>query len=213
MTRAPVVPHPLLLACLCCLCLAPSPARADLLGQFAHNVGAVRSLSCDFTQDKHMAFLPRPLRSEGRLAFERERGGAPALLWEYAAPTPSGFWHAHGQNWLWVSDRATLHRATGQEDRVLLAVLQHILRWFTVQPHRLREQYAVTEEPADACLVFTPRHEGFFTRLRVCLHEDLRSLRSLHITERNGDSTSLTFSVPTVNGAPLTTFPDGTPLP
>ena len=202
-----------LLACFFWFCLTPSSTQADLLSQFTNNAVTVQNLSCNFTQDKQLAFLPQPLHSEGHMVFERDRGGAPALLWEYVLPAPSGLWHALGKNWLWVGDKSTLHRASREEDQALRAILQHILFWFTLQPNRLHEQYAIAEDTTDACMVFTPRNNHFFTRLRVCLGKDLHSLRSMHITEQNGDSTFLTFTLPAIDEAPLNAFPDGTPLP
>ncbi len=201
--------------CICGFCMFPFSAQADLLRQFAQNSSAVERLFCTFTQEKRLDFLPRPLNSKGHLAFERDyaHSGTPALLWEYVSPTPSGLWYAKGQGWLWAGSKNALHRASGEENRVLNAMLRHILQWFTVTPQKLREQYDVTEDEKDVCLTFIPRQQSFFAQMRVCLREDLRSLHSLRFTELNGDSTALTFAMPEINGTPLAAFPDGTPLP
>lgn len=198
-----------------CSASSATAQEYDLVQALTEQSRTINTLQTTFTQEKKLAFLQNPLRSEGYFFFSRHFKGtqSPALLWEYTSPAPSGIWYAQGKSWLWMHTRAKLRAADRQENIMLSAMVEQILFWLTIQPQSIQAHFTIEQEQQPLCMKLRPKRQQFFSALQVCLRADLHSLASLHLEEKQGDSTRIVFAQPEINKQELTAFPDGSPFP
>lgn len=209
--------------------VAPTPPNnaevTALLQRMGEAAQTVQSVNAQFTQKKQLSFLQQPLQSYGNFSFVRYFGStqSPAILWEYTSPARSGLWFRGGEGFFWVNDLASIHKAKGQENAILSAMVEQMLLWFSVEPQKLQNAYVMSilppkkregeEKTQDHCLRLVPKETQFFSAMNVCLRSDLRALTSLRFEEPEGDTCTLFFNDIVLNAQPLTAFSDGTALP
>ena len=193
------------------------PASAEaLLDAAARQSAGIGSLSADFVQEKSMAMLARPMTSQGyfcllrgsRTANDRARGtkddngfeSSDSLLWAYTRPLASGFIYKDGRGALWDGSPESTRPANEREATVITAIIRNILDWINIDPAALRASYRLERPQADKpVLLLYPLRQSFFARLEVTFADDLKSLRQLTFTERNGDAVRIVFSHTRVN--------------
>ncbi len=210
-------------AFVCLLTYAPkaqSTTLEELLQHMATHSQQTESLQAEFTQDKKLQFLEKPLRSQGHLFFTKNHNasGTPALLWEYLQPAPSGIVFQNNTGWIWMQERAQIKKAQGHEGRMLTSMIEQMLLWFVFEPQQLQERYTIRLLPQTAteknpCLDLQPKSKGPFSSMNICINTANYTLHSLQFHEQEGDSTSLFFTNLQLNTPYPTAFPDGTPLP
>lgn len=196
-----------------------TPENAEaLLDAAASQSANIGSLSADFVQEKSMAVLARPMTSQGYFCLRRAsmaagdqtRGAkngngfesADSLLWAYTRPLASGFIYKDGQGALWDNSPESTRPANERESTVITAIIRNILDWISIDPAALRATYRLERPQADAPrLLLYPLRQSFFARLEVTFADDLKSVRRLAFTERNGDAVSIVFSNTLINAA------------
>lgn len=118
---------------------APDPA--DLLRRFRDNTAGTRTLMTLFQQQKTLALMAETLDAEGRMCVQQTPQGL-SLLWEYTAPSVSGFvYDEHGTLRLWLRDRTAIRPATDNESGLLRAMSEQILSWLRTNPELLARTY------------------------------------------------------------------------
>ena len=205
----------------------PESAEA-LLDAAARQSANIGSLSADFVQEKSMAVLARPMTSQGYFCLRRASKAASAkasgarevsgkdgsgkdgsgfesadsLLWAYTRPLASGFMYKDGRGALWEGSPESTRPANERESTVITAIIRNILEWISIDPVALRATYRLERPQADAPkLVLYPLRQSFFARLEVTFADDLKSVRRLTFTERNGDAVSIVFNRTLINAA------------
>lgn len=206
-----------------------TPASAEaLLDAAARQSAGIASLSADFVQEKSMAVLARPMTSQGYFCLRRgghatsdratsgqadtgraratkdDKGFEPAdsLLWAYTRPLASGFIYKDGRGALWEGKPDALRPANEREATVITAIIRNILDWISIDPAALRATYRLERPQADTpMLQLYPLRQSFFARLEVTFADDLRSVRQLTFTERNGDAVRIVFNRTRINEA------------
>jgi|GEM_PF-1269642 Outer membrane lipoprotein carrier protein LolA. len=197
----------------------PFASAEALLGAAARQSAGIASLSADFVQEKSMTVLARPMTSQGYFCLRRgvqassvqERatskdanGFQPAdsLLWAYTRPLASGFVYKNGKGALWEGSPEATRPANERESTVITAIIRNILDWISIDPAALRATYRLERPQADKpMLQLYPLRQSFFAKLEVTFAEDLKSVRQLTFTERNGDSVRIAFRQTRVNEA------------
>ena len=200
----------------------PESAEA-LLDAAASQSANIGSLSADFVQEKSMAVLARPMTSQGYFCLRRASKAAgdqarkakdgkakdgngfesaDSLLWAYTRPLASGFIYKDGRGALWDGSPESTRPANERESTVITAIIRNILDWISIDPAALRATYRLERPQADAPrLLLYPLRQSFFARLEVTFADDLKSVRRLTFTERNGDAVSIVFSNTLINAA------------
>lgn len=150
---------------------------------------SLRSVQAEFTQEKQMRILVRPLRSNGTFAFQ-----APgSLRWEYLQPLHSLLLMHDGHVGRWIEQDGALRPENGGGLDAMQIVLQDIGNWldgrFTENP-----QFTVTRTDARR-VVLTPKSAGLRTVIErielllgepagvveeVSIHEDADTFTRLH---------------------------------
>ena len=187
-----------------------------LLDAAARQSAGIGSLSADFVQEKSMAVLARPMTSQGYFCLRRGRQAATAqargtrddngfasadsLLWAYTRPLASGFIYKDGRGALWEGKPESTRPANDREAVVITAIIKNILDWISIDPAALRATYRLERPQADKpTLLLHHLRQSFFARLEVTFADDLKSVRQLTFTERNGDAVRIVFSRTSVN--------------
>lgn len=195
-----------------------SASAEALLDAAARQSAGIGSLSADFVQEKFMAVLARPMTSQGYFCLRRgshaaneQVGGAkgdngfqPAdsLLWAYTRPLASGFIYKDGRGALWEGTPEATRPANEREATVITAIIRNILDWISIDPVALRATYRLERPRTDKpMLLLYPLRQSFFVRLEVTFADDLKSLRQLTFTERNGDAVRIVFNRTQINEA------------
>ncbi len=197
----------------------PLASAEALLDAAARQSAGIASLSAEFVQEKSMAVLARPMTSQGYFCLRRgahvvnaqERatskdanGFQPAdsLLWAYTRPLASGFIYKNGKGALWEGSPEATRPANERESTVITAIIRNILDWISIDPAALRATYRLERPQADKpMLQLYPLRQSFFAKLEVTFAEDLKSVRQLTFTERNGDTVRIAFRQTRVNEA------------
>ncbi len=185
----------------------------DILHTMAQRTAKVHSLYTLFEQEKKLAILAQPLRSQGYLCLQKksqQKESVPndlteRLVWAYTAPQASGFATIQGKNYQWNGSLQELRAATGPEAMVLKTVSEHIQAWVQVQPDVLQKLYTVQSRKQDGklFLLLEPKQkQNFFVRLEAELRPHLDGVQSLTFWENTGDSMRIHFADPVYN-APL----------
>ena len=197
----------------------PLASAEALLDAAARQSAGIASLNAEFVQEKSMAVLARPMTSQGYFCLRRgvqassvqERatskdanGFQPddSLLWAYTRPLASGFIYKNGKGALWDGSPEATRPANERESTVITAIIRNILDWISIDPAALRATYRLERPQADKpMLLLYPLRQSFFAKLEVTFAEDLKSLRQLTFTERNGDTVRIIFKQIRVNEA------------
>ncbi len=189
-----------------------------LLQKMSANSAKIDTLQANFTQEKQLSFLKKPLRSEGHFFFNKSLNQSPSILWEYLKPAPSGIFYQNNEGFIWMQNRSSLKKAEGYEGNVLNTMIKQMLLWFVFEPKTLKSHYNMSLKPSNnandnACIELTPLVENFFSSLLICVSNSDYHISSLQFNEKNGDSTNLYFTDILTNKAFPATFPDGTAFP
>lgn len=197
----------------------PLASAEALLDAAARQSAGIASLNAEFVQEKSMAVLARPMTSQGYFCLRRgvqassvqERatskdanGFQPddSLLWAYTRPLASGFIYKNGKGALWEGSPEATRPANERESTVITAIIRNILDWISIDPAALRATYRLERPQADKpMLLLYPLRQSFFAKLEVTFAEDLKSVRQLTFTERNGDTVRIIFKQTRVNEA------------
>ncbi|MDR2548911.1 MAG: outer membrane lipoprotein carrier protein LolA [Desulfobulbus sp.] len=170
------------------LLLGAAVARGDDTGAASTRL---RSVQADFTQEKHLKILARPLISQGTLAFQ-----APgSLRWEYLRPIHTVLLLHDGRIDKLIERDGRFERDNGAGVDAMRTVLQDIGSWldgrFSDNP-----LFAVNRTGAQT-LVLTPKEPGLETvikRIELRLGAQEGVVDRIAIVEGDAAVTVLTFS-------------------
>jgi outer membrane lipoprotein-sorting protein len=152
--------------------------------------GTVTSVKAEFTQEKHMKILARPLVSEGLLFFQ-----APdSLRWEYTQPVRSILLLHKGKTRRFVQKNGSLIEDASANLQSMQVVVQEITQWLN---GRFDENpvFAARLEPGRK-IVMVPRDDSFarfIRRIEIFLSDRPAVIRSVMIFESEDSYTRLDF--------------------
>jgi outer membrane lipoprotein-sorting protein len=176
---------------------AAAPLPVDvLLSRLARSSEGVNTLAGEFTQRNKLKLFKQELRSTGKFYFQRPR----RIRWEYLAPDPSTL--------VLDGETATL-RTPGAEpqtfdltkDATMRAIFDQLLTW--LGPGSMAEagkdyDLAVQGSPSDPRLILMPKATSpvakAFRNIELRLDGKSLLMRSILLTEKNGDEKEITFT-------------------
>ena len=164
---------------------------ADTWEDLKTAAGTVASVRAEFTQEKHMKILARPLVSKGVLFFQ----GPDSLRWEYTHPVQSILLLHKGKTRRFVQKNDSLIEDASANLQSMQVVVQEITQWlngrFDDNP-----AFAASLSPGRK-IVMVPREESFarlIQRIEVYLADRPAVIKSVMIFENEDSFTKLDFS-------------------
>lgn len=180
------------------LAAPPDGLNATLRG-LQDRAARVASLSCSFTQEKHLAMFAAPVTSTGRFLFTRPD----KLRWEYFSPARDGFVLDGGSGARWTGESDARQTFSLRDDPAMRLVARQLLAWTTFDlPWLLREYDMKLESRTPTVLSLTPRQSGTAAVLESLIIEfspESDTVRRLELHEPDGDFTRIIFANTTVN--------------
>jgi outer membrane lipoprotein-sorting protein len=198
---------PLTIACLLALMLAGAPAeepsrafldrgeRDRFLDRMEKRMAELASFLAEFEQTKRLSLFKEPVESRGFILFARPD----RLRWEIVRPFRSVLVVSGNEvaKFEFVGGKRRALRL-GRAGDAVLAAMDQIRQWFQGRFDRDGKQYRVqVSTKPDTRIVLTPRDEALARTLKAIEFvptEELDSMESVTIRERNGDSTVMVFS-------------------
>lgn len=182
---------------------AAEPAANDRSGaifaSLEQTAGAVRTLSSDFTQEKHLSMFKTVLTSKGRFYFSK-----PDLLrWELTTPVASGFVLKGDKGKRWHERTGRTENFQISQEPVMKLVSEQLFAWARADFKWLNKEYRITVlGEAPVALKLEPRSTavaGFLHHLLINFSSDGRYVRSVELHEKDGDYTRIKFVNTAVN--------------
>jgi outer membrane lipoprotein-sorting protein len=168
------------------------PARADLIEKLEASSKDVQSLSGEFQQRNKLKLFKQELKSKGRFYFQRPK----KIRWEYLDPDPSTL--------ILDGEQATL-RTPGAapqtfdltKDATMRAIFDQLLTWLSpTSMAEARKDYEIAVK--DSTLLLTPRATSpvakAFSRIELRLDPKTLLMKSILLTEKNGDEKEINFT-------------------
>lgn len=180
-------------------CLATGGEAEDVLARIRQEASKVKSIQSTFTQTKKLSVFASEMHSTGRMLLEKPD----RLRWEYLEPSESGFMvdGERAMRWSELSDEP--ERFAIDDDMAAKIVAEQLLAWASVDLNRLRRTFEIAvEQTSPPVLKLTPRSERlgeYLQQITISFAPELNTVRTVRITERDGDSTLLEFSEVRVN--------------
>ena len=190
-----------LFSLLVCLLLWPATAVANPTGD---QPAALRSVQAEFTQEKNLKILVRPLVSRGVFAFQAPQ----SLRWEYLRPVHSVLLLHEGRMQKLIERDGRFEPDNGAGVDAMRIVLQDIGSWldgrFTANP-----LFHVTRT-GERTVVLIPKEQGMqavISRIELQLGPEQGVMERVTIFEGPDNFTRLTFTHAVLNRAiPVETF-------
>ena len=179
------------------------PAWAgDTLDEFLTRIeersAEIASLSCTFTQEKHLAMFDGPVVFAGRLAMVRPD----RLRWEYTSPMPSALIF-DGDRGIRCSDRGEAVVFDMARDPVMRAVGEQLRLWLSGDYRGMEDRYSLALTSPDT-LTVTPRgaeEREYLASLVITFATATLQPAEVTINEAGGDRTHILFGEPAMNQA------------
>ena len=150
----------------------------------------VQSVQADFSQEKHLKILVRPLVSRGRFLFK-----APdSLRWEYISPFHSVLLMDKGRVRKFIEKNGRFVEDTGMRLDAMQVVMTEISGWLD---GRFTDNAAFTVTRTGNTVRLIPKDKGmavFISAIELKLSDRPGLLDSVTIHEGEGACTRLTFS-------------------
>ena len=166
---------------------------SEVLSLLSRNSLQVKTLSCGFTQEKHLEILDEALTSTGSFSFQRPD----CLRWEIVEPVSSGI-IVNGE------DGGTWHGRTGESEhfkvkdvQAVRILSQQLFAFATMDFDALKDQFRidlVQKEPA--VILLTPHvveMQDYIKSLRITLAPGGQYVETVRMNESDGDYTMLHF--------------------
>lgn len=166
---------------------------SEVLSLLSRNSRQVETLSCEFTQEKHLEILEEVLASTGSFSFQRPD----RLRWEIIEPVSSGI-IVSGK------DGGTWHDRTGEsehfkvQDVPAVRILSgQLFAFATMDFDALKDQFQIAlvqKEPA--VILLTPHAvemQDYIKSLRVTIDPNGQHVETVRMNESDGDYTMIHF--------------------
>ena len=155
----------------------------------------VQSVQADFSQEKHLKILVRPLVSRGRFLFK-----APdSLRWEYTSPFHSVLLMDKGRVRKFIEKNGRFVEETGMRLDAMQVVMTEISGWLD---GRFSDNAAFTVTRDGQTVLLVPKDKGmafFISAIELKLSDRPGLLDSVTIHEGKGAFTRLIFSGAALN--------------
>ncbi len=190
----------LLALCCCGAAQSAEPAAPVSLEDVNRTLASANTVFTHFVQERHLALLKEPLRSEGYLCFQQPG----RIRWEVTNPYKS----------ILVSDGSGVAQFEWVDEKWkkldlgLAAAMQHVVAQIAGvmkgQYSRESREYSVdlAQTASGPVITLIPRNEKMrrmIQAIEVHLAPDLKATRQVVLREKDGDFTTIQFDVQAVN--------------
>lgn len=178
---------------------APASPKSQAFAQISASALTLRSISSDFSQERHLSMLRAPLLSSGWFAYEKPD----RLYWKFLKPSPAGFAVNGDRARRWSNDPQRSQYFEIEKDQIAKAVVEQVFAWARADFSWLEKRYriSVTENgPTLLKLVpLSPTEKKHLSHLSIAFSPDWVHVDSVEIHEKGGDYTRITFSNVSLN--------------
>jgi len=185
---------------------SPVWANDTLLSDLQRRAGGISTISCSFTQEKHLSLFDEVLLSEGKFIFERPS----RLRWEYKSPFKSGFMLKDDSGIEWDEASGSQRPFTLQSSPAMSMVASQIMAWTTFDIPWLKSRYEIKQLSATPITLelrpLSDTAKKFLTRLVVSFSKDHNTVSVIELHEIDGDFTRIIFKNTQIN----TVIPEST---
>jgi outer membrane lipoprotein-sorting protein len=176
--------------------------KAKIFTEIAASASRVKTLSSDFTQEKHLSMLDKVLTSQGRFFYKRDN----RLRWELNDPVVSGFAVNGTYAARWDAQTEIPQSVNVNRVPFLKIFSDQVFSWAKADFKRLQKQYhiqVIGENPVDLKLdPKSAREKKYLDHLRIVFATDASHVRTVEVHEPDGDFTAIRFINTQIN-APL----------
>ena len=182
--------------CYCLLLLGWANTWEDIRRESAK----IQSVSAQFSQQKHLKILTKPLVSKGRFYYQ-----APdSVRWEYTSPIKSVLIMHKGKIKRYSQGEKGLAEDAGGSLESMQIVLQEIGRWTRGQFTENEHFSAVLKGGKAPSIILTPKEKGMaamISRVVITLSPDRQGvIKTVKIFENEGNHTLFEFTDVQING-------------
>lgn len=174
--------------------------KAAIFSEIAAAVSGVRTIACDFTQEKHLSMLNNILTSKGRFFYKQ----ANKLRWEFNEPMVSGFAVNGEKTYVWKGDAANARPLEIQQAPFIKVFTDQVFAWARADFDKLQVRYriqVVDDHPVDLKLYPKSSDEKkYLYYIRIVFAPDTSHAQRVEIHEPDGDFTKISFTKMTING-------------
>ncbi len=161
-----------------------------LLSDIQNKSNQFQSLTCQFSQERHLSLFSRPVLFKGTLAIIRPDH----LRWEFRDPVPSVLIFS-GNMGLRCTDNTPPVHFDLASDPIMRMVAEQLWTWLNGNYKKLEDTYAVSLR-APSSLLITPKDQGvagFIQSIAITFSTESRQPELVEITEPGGDKTIIRF--------------------
>ncbi|SDN97695.1 Outer membrane lipoprotein-sorting protein [Desulfonauticus submarinus] len=163
----------------------------NFLKQIESNIQNIKSLKCNFTQEKHLSIFKKVLISKGKFYFQKPD----YLRWEYTEPVKMGFCFLKNTGKSWNDVDKKIKKFNISENRQMALIKQQIIVWTTFNLKWISSQFSfkiLSKNPLK--LQLTPKQKNIPLKyLKLQFNKDQQTLHSLELYEKDLDFTRLIF--------------------
>ncbi|MCP4135320.1 MAG: outer membrane lipoprotein carrier protein LolA [bacterium] len=156
------------------------------------SAAAIKSIKSDFTQEKHMKILSRPLISKGRFYYSNPA----SLRWEYNSPIKSILLMKEGSIKRYIKGRKGYVRDSSANLQAMRIVLQEITLWLKGEFKGNPDFKTVLNKGLNTKIILTPKKKALsniIKRIELRLSEKPGIIQSVTIYENRNSYTILKF--------------------
>lgn len=174
-----------------------------VLSRVEDKVSRMKTLSAEFTQEKHLAILDEPIVLKGALFMEKPN----LFAWHVDHPLRYSMVIEGEVLRQWDEDTEQVHKISLGDNPAFKMVVQQMRDWFSGSYRSMLAEYRVSVLENDPiALEFVPLDNALaqqvIERVTITFERDERYIRQIQIVEKGGDRTLLQF-VDAVLNAPI----------
>ncbi|MCX5701011.1 MAG: outer membrane lipoprotein carrier protein LolA [Candidatus Omnitrophica bacterium] len=190
------------------ICLSWYAAYADnsnrdinsTLDNLEKKMSGIESIQTDFVQEKDLALFNEKLILKGKVFIKK-----PMLLsWRVFTPMRYSIVIRGSTISQWDEDTNKVQQVSMASNPSFQAAIAQMQNWFSGAYKSMQSDYEITlikDNPL--ALVFIPKAgslpQNFIKRVEIVFQDDLRYLKEISISEKNGDHTRLKFMNTEIN--------------
>lgn len=170
------------------------PAIKELLGRLEKQISGMQTLQTDFIQEKELAVFKQKIILKGTVFLQKPG----QLAWHVKEPVRYSLIMKDGMIRQWDEETGNIQEISLSKNPAFQTALGQMQEWFSGTYTSLLKEYQVSivsEKPLS--LKFNPREDALaanvIKNVTVVFREDERYIHQIHIEEKSGDSTRLTF--------------------
>ncbi len=172
-------------------------AWADSWQTLQSAAGTITSVQADFTQEKHLPILARPLVSEGRFYYQAPK----SLRWEYTRPVRSILLMHAGRVQRFVAGASGMTEEHGPGLDAMQVVLEEITHWLAGRFNE-NPMFDTRLDSEQHLIVLTPRQPAMqqvIQQITVHLADQPGVIQSVEIRESKDAYTRMIFNHTVLN--------------